>query len=158
MSARRGASLLLSVPTKKKIVAALFDEEQMAQIEEYVEERNRLLRRSEFSGHRLTANTAVAQLAMAALVAGVAVPSSVTVERTMKKPTPPTKRAKTAQAAKVADEPKRRGPKPGSGSKENLTLSLDKRVVQWLKSLPDGASPTANAVLLRAYQRRASSK
>ena len=56
------------------------------------------------------------------------------------------------EPGKATPPTSRRGPKPGSGQKENLTLSLDKKLVAWLKAQPKGASLTANEILLRSYR------
>ncbi len=149
-----------AVPTTKPSRKLYYSEEELQRLLAIWQElRNPGLRRAPgYIGQKLTFNRWLAGLtvegaerALAGVASPATAPSSGTVERPMNT-TPKTK--PTSKVTEPAPARAKRGPKPGSGSKENLTLSLDKRVVHWLKSLPDGASPTANAILLRAYQRR----
>lgn len=111
-----------------------------------------------FVGPRLTFNTWLVRCGVErarqiaeALAKVAAAPMSGTLAMempTMKTPPVP------PEPAKATPPTPRRGPKPGSGQKENLTLSLDKTLVAWLKAQPKGASLTANEILLRSYRSR----
>ena len=74
------------------------------------------------------------------------------VDSMPKSKTAATKKTKTPKPSEPPAPEARRGPRPGSGKKDTLNLSLDKDVIEWLRAQPS-PSTTANTILRRSMLR-----
>ncbi len=149
------------MPTDKEPVLVVIPPEELARLERLLDEMKKPGRRRMpgYVGQKMTVNRLLVRLALErAAQVEQELAASATVETMPKTPAPTKRTPKSTKSAEPVVAPKKRGPKPGSGSKENITLSLDKRVVNWLKEQPDGPSLTANAILARSVQRRSPPK
>ncbi len=155
-----------AVPSRNpRIWLTVSDEERRALFEVWTELRNQgRRRRPEYIGQRLSFNQWLKGLtadgaarARQALAAADAAQTSGTVETMPKTKTALTmKTQKTHEPSKPPAERPRPPGRPRGTYKENLTLSLDKDIIAWLKAQSGGPSATANAVLRRSLRRRKS--